>query len=91
MLEHRFPGIAIEAVALTFGTCICMLLAYRSGMIQATRQFTIGVIAATGGIALVYVASMVLGLFHVQVREFSATDLSGFCSVSWWSRWRPLI
>jgi uncharacterized YccA/Bax inhibitor family protein len=67
MLEQRFPGIAIEAVALTFGTCICMLLAYRSGMIQATRQFTIGVIAATGGIALVYVASMVLGLFHVHV------------------------
>src|ERR1039457_5935844 len=30
-LELRFPGIAIEAVALTFGTCCCLLLAYRSG------------------------------------------------------------
>lgn len=67
MLEQRFPGIAIEAVALTFGTCICLLLAYRAGMIQATQRFTVGIIAATGGIALVYVASMVLGLFHVQV------------------------
>src|SRR5580704_15351753 len=56
MLEQRFPGIAIEAVALTFGTCVCMLLAYRSGMIQATQRFTVGIIAATGGIALVYIA-----------------------------------
>src|SRR5579862_8084802 len=27
MLELRFPGVAIEAVALTFGTCFCLLLA----------------------------------------------------------------
>lgn len=67
MLEQRFPGIAIESVALTFGTCLCLLIAYRSGWIQATRQFTIGIVAATGGIALLYIASMVLGMFHVQV------------------------
>src|ERR1700733_2995241 len=26
MLESRFKGIAIESVALTFGTCFCMLI-----------------------------------------------------------------
>ena len=67
MLEIRYPGIAIEAVAATFGTCICMLLAYRSGLIRPTQKFTIGVIAATGGIAAVYFISMILSLFHVQV------------------------
>ena len=67
MLEMRFRGIAIESVALTFGTCFCLLLAYRSGLIRATEKFTLGIVAATGGIALVYVASMVLGLFHVQI------------------------
>ncbi len=66
-LELRFPGIAIEAVALTFGTCCCLLLAYRSGWICATGKFTLGIVAATGGIALVYVLSMVASLFHVQV------------------------
>ena len=66
-MELRFPGIAIESVALTFGTCVCLLLAYRAGVIRATEKFTLGVVAATGGIALVYVASMILGLFHVQV------------------------
>jgi uncharacterized YccA/Bax inhibitor family protein len=36
-------------------------------MIRATQKFTLGIVAATGGIAVVYVASMLLGLFHVQV------------------------
>jgi uncharacterized YccA/Bax inhibitor family protein len=67
MLELRFPGIAIQAVALTFGTCICLLLAYRSGLIRATEKFKLGIFAATGGIALIYLLSMVLGLFGVQI------------------------
>ena len=32
MLELRFPGIAIQAVSLTFGTLVVLLLAYRSGL-----------------------------------------------------------
>src|SRR5580692_6008716 len=67
MFEMRFPGIAIESVALTFGTCLCMLLAYRSGLIRPTQKFMMGIVAATGGIAIVYFASMLLGLFHVQI------------------------
>jgi uncharacterized YccA/Bax inhibitor family protein len=67
VMEMRFPGIAIESVALTFGTCFCLLAAYRSGMIRATEKFTLGIVAATGGIALVYFASMILGMFHVQI------------------------
>jgi uncharacterized YccA/Bax inhibitor family protein len=67
MLEQRYPGIAIESVALTFGTCFALLAAYRSGMIRATEKFTMGIVAATGGIAIVYFASMILGMFHVQI------------------------
>ena len=67
LLEFRYPGIAIEAVALTFGTCFCMLLAYRSGLIRATEKFKIGIFAATGAIALFYLITMVLGFFHVQI------------------------
>jgi len=63
----RFQGIAIEAVALTFGTLFCMLLAYRSGLIRATEKFKVGIFAATGAIALFYLVTMVLGFFHVQV------------------------
>jgi len=66
-LEAAYPGIAIQSVALTFGTCFALLLAYRSGLVRATQKFTLGVVAATGGICLVYFLSMILGLFHVQV------------------------
>ncbi len=59
--------VSIQAVGLTFGTCFCLLAAYRSGMIRATRKFTIGIVAATGGICLVYLLNMVIGLFGIQV------------------------
>jgi len=65
-LEVRFPGIAIQAVGLTFGTLIALLLAYRSGVIKVTDNFRLGVVAATGGIALFYVATLILGFFGVR-------------------------
>src|SRR5258708_17572611 len=67
ILELRFPGIAIEAVALTFGTCLCMLVAYRSGLIRATEKFTMGLVAATSCIALVYLVSIVVGFFRPRI------------------------
>jgi uncharacterized YccA/Bax inhibitor family protein len=63
MLESQYPGIAIQAVAMTFGTLGCMLLAYRAGVIRATERFKLGVIAATGAIFVVYLLSWVLSLF----------------------------
>jgi uncharacterized YccA/Bax inhibitor family protein len=67
MFELRYPGIAIEAVAATFGTAFCLLLAYRSGLIRASEKLTLGIVAATGGIAIVYFLSMILGFFNVQI------------------------
>jgi uncharacterized YccA/Bax inhibitor family protein len=61
--EQRYPGIVINAVALTFGTLAALLLAYRSGLVRATENFRLGIFAATGGIALVYLVSMVMGFF----------------------------
>lgn len=67
MMEASFPGIVIQATGLTFGTLFAMLFAYQSGLIKATEKFKLGVAAATGGIALLYIATMILGLFHVNV------------------------
>src|SRR5262249_31076346 len=61
ILELRFPGIAMQAVGLTFGTLIALLVAYRAGIIRATEKFTLGVMAATGGIAIFYLLTMILG------------------------------
>jgi uncharacterized YccA/Bax inhibitor family protein len=67
VFEARFPGIVIQAVGLTFGTLFALLMAYKSGMIKATENFKLGVVAATGGIALVYLASLALGFFGVSI------------------------
>jgi uncharacterized YccA/Bax inhibitor family protein len=68
LFEKTYPGVAIQAVGLTLGTLFVMLLAYKTGMIRATQGFKIGVIAATGGIAVFYLVEMALSLFlHVQV------------------------
>lgn len=61
--ESRFPGIVIQAVGLTFGTLFALLLAYKTGLIRATENFKLGVFAATGGIAVVYLISLVGGMF----------------------------
>jgi uncharacterized YccA/Bax inhibitor family protein len=65
--EARFPGIVIQAVGLTFGTCLALLLAYKSRLIRATENFKLGVVAATGGIFLFYVITMILGFFGVRI------------------------
>jgi uncharacterized YccA/Bax inhibitor family protein len=56
--EIRFPGIVIQAVALTLGTLFALLMAYKSRLIQVTENFRLGVVAATGGIAVVYIISL---------------------------------
>ena len=73
LLERAYPGIAIQAMGLTFGVTAVMLVLYRSGILRATPKFTVGVIAATGGIFLVYMVDLVLGLFgrHVPLLNSS--------------------
>lgn len=63
----RYPGIAIEAVAATFAVAVVMLVLYRTRVIRVTARFRAMVMGATLGIALLYVASMILGFFHVAV------------------------
>lgn len=67
ILNTSYPGIAIQAVALTFGTLAALLLAYKSGLIRATPTFTKAVVAATGGIFVIYLASFVLGFFGIAI------------------------
>ena len=67
IFESRYPGIVSQAVFLTFGTLGALLLAYRTGLVKATENFKLGVVAATGGIALLYLISFVVGFFGVSV------------------------
>ena len=73
----KFQGIVFQAVLLTFGTLGALLFAYRSGMIKATENFKLGVVAATGGIALVYLATIVLGFFGIRMPMIHESGLIG--------------
>ena len=77
IFDKSYPGIAMQAISLTFGVMFVMLLAYKMRIVQATRGFKLGVIAATGGIAIVYLISMVMSLFfHTQMSFlYAATPL----------------
>ncbi|HMF39992.1 MAG TPA: Bax inhibitor-1/YccA family protein [Polyangia bacterium] len=65
--ERAYPGIVFQAVGLTMGTLAAMLIIYRTGAIKATDNFKRGVIAATGAIALVYLATFVMRMFGMPV------------------------
>ena len=65
--EVMYTGIVNQAVMLTFGTLGALLLAYRSGLIKATENFKLGIVAATGGIFFVYLISWILSWFSVSI------------------------
>jgi len=75
--ELRYPGIVINAVGLTFGVLAALLAAYSSGWIRPSENFKLGIAAATGGIALVYIVSMVLGFFGKSIPLIHESGLVG--------------
>jgi uncharacterized YccA/Bax inhibitor family protein len=59
LFEANYPGIAGQALLMTFGVAAAMLMLYRSGRIKVTQNFRIAVISATLGVALVYLISFI--------------------------------
>jgi uncharacterized YccA/Bax inhibitor family protein len=67
LFEAQFQGIVIQAVGLTFGTLAVLLVLYATRIVRPTEKFKMGLFAATGAICLFYMASLVLGLFGIQI------------------------
>jgi uncharacterized YccA/Bax inhibitor family protein len=77
VFDARWPGIAMEAVGLTFGTLFVLLLAYKSGLIKVTQKFRLGVVAATGGIALFYFLEIILSFFGINFTTVNGPSVFG--------------
>ena len=75
--RRAIHGIAIQAVSLTFGTLLAMLLAYRSGLIKVTDKLRLGIVAATGGIAVFYFLQFILGFFGVRFTSINGAGPIG--------------
>ena len=72
-----YNGIVINAVALTFGVMAIMLFLYRTEIIKVTKKFQTGLMAATGGIAIVYFASFILSFFGINLSLIHGSGLFG--------------
>ncbi len=67
LYEAQWDGIVPQAVALTVGVFAVMLVLYATGTIKVTNRLRTGIIAATGGVALIYIASLLLRIVGVNV------------------------
>jgi len=65
--EMQYSGLVMRAVALTLAVFFVMLMLFRSGKLRASGKFKMGIMAATGGIALVYFVSFIAGLFGANL------------------------
>jgi uncharacterized YccA/Bax inhibitor family protein len=77
VINLRYPGIAIQAVGLTFGTLFVMLFLYRTGIIKVTQKLRIGIVAATGGIFLFYMLEWLLSLFGINFTTVNGASAIG--------------
>ena len=54
IFELQYHGIVLQAILASVGVLVVMLALYRTGVIKVTQKFRMGVVAATGGILLLY-------------------------------------
>jgi len=78
--NNLYDGIVTNAIFITVGILLSLLTAYRSGLIKPTENFKLGVFAATGGIAIVYFVSFIMGMFGSNMGIMDPTN-SSFTSI----------
>ena len=61
--ESMYPGIAINAVGLTFAIVATMLFFYKSGIIQPTENFKLMIWSGIIGVAILYLVNFILMFF----------------------------
>ena len=67
VFQKIYPGIVPQAIALTMGVFAIMLTLFRTRVVRVTEQLKMGIFAATGAIALVYMTSAIFRLFGNRV------------------------
>jgi uncharacterized YccA/Bax inhibitor family protein len=67
MLEAQFPGIAVQAVSGTFLAFFVILFLYKIKAIRATNKFRAVLMSALMTILVLYLATWILGFFHITV------------------------
>ena len=76
MYNYLYDGIVTNAILLTVGILVSLLIAYRSGYIKATENFKLGIFAATGGIGIVYLVNFIMGFFGSGIGVMNINNAS---------------
>ncbi|MCB1257442.1 MAG: Bax inhibitor-1/YccA family protein [Microthrixaceae bacterium] len=74
LYEVDSSGIVLQAILATFGVFAVMLLLYGLRILRATPKFVKGVIAATFGIMVMYLAGWIISLFSSSFTPFWASS-----------------
>lgn len=78
--EAKYPGLVVQSVGLTTCVFLALLFAYTSRLIKATENFKLGVVAATGGICILYLINLVCILaFHMPIKPIYDAGPVGIC------------
>jgi len=74
MYGQMLDGIVLNAIIITVSILISLLIVYKSGLIEVTENFKLGVFAATGGIFLMYVFAFIGSFFGFSISVFDPTN-----------------
>ena len=77
VLEMQYPGIAIQAVGLTFGTLASLLFFYKSGLIKPTENYRLMIFSATFGIMILYLVNFVMSFFGTGIGFIHSNGIFG--------------
>ena len=77
VLEMQYPGIAIQAVGLTFGTLASLLFFYKSGLIKPTENYRLMIFSATFGIMILYIVNFIMNFFGAGIGFIHSNGIFG--------------
>ena len=71
---QMLDGIVLNAIIITISILMSLLFVYKSGLIKVTENFKLGVFAATGGIALMYLFVFIGSFFGLSISFLDPTN-----------------
>lgn len=77
MFETKYPGIAIQAIVMTFAALFSLLVLYRAGVIKCTEKFRSVIFISTLSVAGVYIIDFIGSFFGMHVPGLTSSSTLG--------------
>jgi len=75
--NQSYNGIVVQAIGATLGVFLVMFVLYATRIVKVTPKFVLTVVCATGGIALMYMATWIASIFGADVAFWNKPSLLG--------------